>query len=193
MNRNIQELALETAEKTADHREEVVSRLEPLIKKSLRHYYYGNMAYEDLMQEGRLRILKELDRFDPKRKTAFLGVAQLSLKYLYCELRRKQAPLCLLNVCLRREGDDREEVDLIDGGGDVEAICVEKEGLHMLRTAFAALDPAHRDILTAFYVKGESLRHMAERGGVHYMTAVQRKKRAVEALRKKLAEMKFTL
>lgn len=193
MQKSIQEMALETVRGKGDHRKTIVGRLEPLVKKSMKRYYYGNLPYEDLLQEGRLRILKELDRFDPDRNTAFLGVAQLSLKYLYCELRRIRTPLCLLNEPVGKGEDRREAVDLLQGEGDIEVLLEKKEDGRRLREAFGMLDEKKRDLLSAYYLQERTLRELAESEGVHYMTLVHRKRRALETLKDLLEKSGFEL
>ncbi|MBK5251244.1 MAG: sigma-70 family RNA polymerase sigma factor [Peptostreptococcaceae bacterium] len=191
MDKSIQYMVVDTAEGRSDFRGVVVRRLEPLIKKSIGRFYYGDMDYEDLMQEGRLRLLKEIDRFDPERGTVFLGVAQKSLRYLYCELRRKKVPLCLLNVCIRGDGDNREEIDLIEDLVDIGDLCIGKEIRLTMKGAFDRLRPVHKDMIREYFLKGKTLRQIAGERGIHYMTAVQRKRRALEELGKNLEDMGY--
>ena len=191
MDKSIQYMVIETVEGRADFRELVVRRLEPLIKKSISRFYYGDMDYEDLMQEGRLRLLREIDRFEPERGTVFLGVAQMSLRYLYCELRRKKVPLCLLNVCIGVDGDNREEIDLIEDLLDTEELCIGREIRLELKCAFDMLESVHRDMIREYFLKGKTLRQIAGDRGIHYMTAVQRKRRALEELRKNLENIGY--
>ncbi len=186
-------MVLETVSGKGDHRETIVNRLEPLVKKSIGRFYYGDMDYEDLLQEGRLRILGEIERFDPKRNTVFLGVAKKSLQYLYCELRRQRLPLCLLNVCVRAEGDAREEIDLIEDAVDTEEICLNRELEGILKKAFEGLCPVHKGIVRDYYLKGMTLRRISTERGIHYMTAVQRKRRAMEELRNNMEKFKYEI
>lgn len=191
MKGSIQYMVIETVEGKSDYREVLVKRLEPLIKKSIGRFYYGDMDYEDLMQEGRLRLLKEIDRFEPKRGTVFLGLAQKSLGYLYCELRRKKVPLCLLNVCIRKDGDTREEIDLIEDLIDTEELCLGNELRLTMKGAFDRLVPVHRDMIREYFLRGKTLRRIAGESGIHYMTAVQRKRRALEELGKNLKDLGY--
>ncbi|HKL11506.1 MAG TPA: sigma-70 family RNA polymerase sigma factor [Clostridia bacterium] len=191
MEKSIQEMVLETVGGKEDHGEKIVNRLEPLIKKSIGRFYYGEMDYEDLIQEGRLRLLNEIARFDPERNTVFLGVAKKSLQYLYCELRRKRIPLCILNVRVRAEDDTREKVDLIEDATDIEEMCVNRELEGVLKKAFEELCPIHKEIVFDYYLQGMTLRQIATEKKIHYMTAVQRKRRALEELRKSMGKMKY--
>ncbi len=184
-------MVLETVGGKEDHRETIINRLEPLVKKSIGKFYYGDMDYEDLLQEGRLRILSEIARFDPKRNTVFLGVAKKSLQYLYCELRRQRVPLCFLNVCVRTEGDLREKLDLIEDSVDTEEICLSREFEGILKKAFEGLSRVHREIVCDYYLRGMTLRRISTEKNIHYMTAVQRKRRALEELRSNLEKMKY--
>jgi len=190
MNKDIQDMVIETVEGRQDFREKIIERLEPLIKKSIRKYYFGHMDYEDLLQEGRLRLLKEIDRFEPERGTIFIGLARKSLEFLYCELRRKKLPLCLLNVCLG--GDDkREEIDFIEEAVNTEDLCLGNELRDLMKEAFAGLEPIHADMIADYFIRGKSLRQIAGERNIHYMTAVQRKRRALEELGKNLRHMGY--
>jgi len=193
MDKSIQDMVLETVSNKEDHRETIVKRLEPLIKKSIKRFYYGEMDYEDLLQEGRLRILSEIERFEPKRNTVFLGVAKKTLQYLYCELRRKRLPLCILNVCVPTEGDTREKIDFIEAAVDTEEICLRGEGQELLKKAFEGLSPIHREIVSNYYFRGKTLRRISSEKNIHYMTAVQRKRRALEELRAGMEKLKYSI
>lgn len=54
-------------ERTVD----LLESLEPLIISSIRKYYYRPNEFEDLMQDGRVKVLECLEDFDPTRGVHF--------------------------------------------------------------------------------------------------------------------------
>ncbi|QXM05159.1 sigma factor [Crassaminicella indica] len=70
-------------------KEEMLKKLKPLIFVSIKKYYFGNEEWNDLLQEGAVKILNEIERFDEAKGVPFLGYIKLQLKFFYMEKRKK--------------------------------------------------------------------------------------------------------
>lgn len=67
----------------------LISKLEPIIKKSCKHYF--GTYDEDLLQMGRLRVLELIRNFDTNRKDIiFLGYIKKMLSFYFWDLKKKE-------------------------------------------------------------------------------------------------------
>ncbi len=167
-------------------KEELLNSLKPLILSSIKKYYFGNMDFEDLVQEGYLRILNELERFDTSRGVPFLGYIKIQIRFLYLELRRIRSEALTLNL----ETSEGEEIlDLQeDETQDIEREVIENESRILLKSALDNVTAKQKMILQKIYLDEISMKKLSREMGVHYQTVINLKKRGVLSLRKALGD-----
>jgi len=165
-------------------KEELLINLRPLILSSIRKYYFGKEELEDLLQEGYLKLLLEIKRFDESKGVPFLGYVKLQLKYFYMEKGKKHLHE-IINLHESRVSD--EQISLIDmladQEADIETRLVEAEDRVRLGQALKRLSKKQRQIIYLHYGEGFNMRVIAGQLGVHYQTVVKTKDRAVKKIR----------
>ncbi len=63
--------------------EEIVVELKPLILSSLRKYYNKAYLYDELFQEGCVKVVEAVLDYDPTLKVPFLAYIKKRLYYFY--------------------------------------------------------------------------------------------------------------
>ncbi len=164
-------------------KEELVIRLHPLVLASIKRYYFGDMDFDDLVQEGRLRILLEIDKFQEDRGVPFLGYIKLKIKYLYMELRIKKRELLTLNLLIE---EGIELVDMLEGDEDIEKTIINLEASQELKEALNNLSLGQQRVISMIYIEGMTMKKASRILGLHYQSVVALKKRGLEKLRKQL-------
>ncbi|MFZ5968993.1 MAG: RNA polymerase sigma factor [Bacillota bacterium] len=184
MNYQMKELVQQCKQGDSKSKEMVLTALKPLILASINSYYFGSEPYEDLIQEGYLRILKEIERFDPHRGVPFLGYIKLQLKYLYFEKRREKKQGELSLDSLLEDNGISTFLDILPNGGvSVEDVLVQRDTRRQLREAMELLTEKQRKIIILYFLERQSMKAIAEQLEVHYQTVVRTKDRAIRTLR----------
>lgn len=165
--------------------EAVLESLKPLVFASITKYYFGRETFADMVQEGYMKILQEIGRFDEERGVPFLGYIKMQLKYFYMEKGKRERKTLSLNHPLDM-GDDRMEfLDMLrDETVDIEKDMLQKEEMLFLKQALKQLSPKQKEVIELYFYKGMNMRQIAQQLGLHYKTVVKRKERALENLRR---------
>lgn len=162
--------------------EEIIERLQPLLISSIKRYYNKPKEYEDLMQEGNLKIIQSINDYDKDKGVHFLGYIKFNIKYLYLD-KHKQRFHQSLN---QQVGDGEtemmdllvgEEVDFLEG-------IIRDENRIKLKEALDLLTPRQRQVIELYYGRNMSMADIANNLGVTYRTVVNTKTRALEKMRK---------
>lgn len=165
-------------------KEEIITRLQPLIISSIRKYYNKPNEYQDLMQDGNLKILECIGDYDGSKGVHFLGHVQTRLKYLYLD-KHKIWIHSSLNQTVG-EGDV-EIVDLlVSEDKDILESIVDGEDTGELRAALAKLTPRQRQIISLYYVEKMGIQEIADKLGISYRTVVNLKTNALNNMRKNM-------
>lgn len=161
---------------------EIIERLQPLLIASIRRYYNRPKEYEDLIQDGNLKIIQSLGEYDPNRGVYFLGYIKMKIKHLYLD-KHKERHHGSLNEKLGDGGT--EAIDLLVGEEvDFLGNIVREEDREKVLRLLELLTPRQRQVITMFYGREMTLDQIAEELGVAYRTVVNIKARALEKMRK---------
>lgn len=79
---------------------QIVEKLQPLLISSIRRYYNKPNDYDDLMQDGNMKILESIRDYDSTKGVYFLGYIKTNIRYLYLD-KHKQRIHQSLNQTLR--------------------------------------------------------------------------------------------
>ncbi len=165
-------------------KQEVLERLRPLVMASIRKYYFGSESYEDLLQEGYLKILVEIGRFDGERGVPFLGFIKQQLRYFYMDKGRKKISALSLNNLIVEGDGVTEFIEMVrDDGPGIEDLLMGKEMHFALGQALGVLTEKQKKVLLLHYGHGMSLVKIADRLGVHYQTVIKTKDAALRKLK----------
>lgn len=163
-----------------DAAEEIVNRLKPLIISSIRRYYNKPNEYEDLIQDGILKLLECIRDYEPSKDVHFLGYVKTMLRYLYLDKHKMK----LHHSLNEPVGDGENELlDLLvsEDKGPLELI-LDKENNSYLLEALNSLSDRQREVIIMFYFKNMKMEDIAEKLGISYRTVVNTKVRAIEKL-----------
>lgn len=183
MKEDIQSLVTRAQKNEAGAATELIERLTPLIHASIRRYYFGRESREDLLQEGCLKLLELLQRFDASRGIPYLGYVKVQLKYFYMEKGRYSKKEAAVNPT---EGEGVLVEGLPDKSSNLEEHLVQRETERTLAAAIRELSNQQRRVILLYYGWGMDMRQIAKRLGVHYQTVVKTKERGLKKLKEKI-------
>lgn len=160
--------------------EEIIERLQPLLISSIRKYYNRPKEYDDLIQDGNMKILESIRDYDREKGVYFLGYIKTNIRYLYLDKHKEKIHQSLN----QRIGHGETEImDLLVGEelnllGDI----IEKENNLELKKALSILTPRQRQVIKLFYEEDMSIGDIGVKLGVAYRTVVNTKTRALEKM-----------
>ena len=162
----------------------LIEMVEPLIKSSMKKYYYGYTNREDLIQEGRFKILDCLETFDKGKGVYFLGYVKAQLRYLYLNLSKLKEFEISLNSKIDLGEGSVEMIDtLIDENVDIDGDYVKKCEHENLRNAMDILTEKEAQVLKMYYFENMGMKDIAKDLGLAYRTVVNTKTNGLEKLR----------
>jgi RNA polymerase sporulation-specific sigma factor len=170
-----------------DKKEKLLDMIEPLIISSIKRYYYGDELMEDMIQEGKIRVLECLDTFDSEKGVYFLGYVKAQLRYLYLNLNKAKEFEISLNSTLDLGDGSVELIDsLIDETVDVEGDLIKKYINKNLKDTLDILTDRESQVIYLYYFKNIGMKDIAKELGLAYRTVVNTKVNGVEKVRKTL-------
>lgn len=159
-------------------RERLVSQLSYMVCAKIKKHH-SKTFYEDLLQEGKLGLVKAIDDFDPQRGLNFFKFANWHIKN---RIRRYFRWNYKLPTCSCDASTICEEIE----GGDTEQVFEEIEGRRLLREAVDRLPEMDRRVLIMRFGLDENDEHTFEQIGNMFSLSKQRieqiKTRAVRRL-----------
>ncbi|MDO5718657.1 MAG: sigma-70 family RNA polymerase sigma factor [Tissierellia bacterium] len=180
MKKAIDDLMIERAlNGSKEDIEDILLLLEPLIKASIKRYYNRNYLYEDLVQDGRLKLLEYFKSYDPSSGVHFLGYAKMMLKFYFLNRNRDREDYSLDDV----NEDGLSLIDIIESDDDIESDFLCREEIEDLRIAMDSLTDIEKSTVIDFYFNNLSISDISEKRNVSYRTVVNNKTRAVKKLR----------
>lgn len=176
-----QELVRKAKDGDKEAKEKIIKRLQPLIISSIKRYYYNKNEFEDLIQEGNLKILESIILYDEDKKIYFLGYIKTMLKYMYLDKHKGRSHSSLNE---KIGGGDKEIIDLlISDDEDILEDMVVKEDIKNLGDKLKNLTDRQRDVVVLFYIEKMSIGEIGEKLGVSYRTVVNTKTVAINKLK----------
>jgi RNA polymerase sporulation-specific sigma factor len=168
-----------------DKKEKLLDMIEPLIISSIKRYYYGDELMEDMIQEGKIRVLECLDTFDSEKGVYFLGYVKAQLRYLYLNLNKAKEFDISLNSSLDLGDGSVELIDsLIDETVDVEGDLIKKYINKNLKDTLDILTDRESQVIYLYYFKNIGMKDIAKELGLAYRTVVNTKTNGLEKMRK---------
>ena len=165
-------------ERAASH---LYDRFGALVFKTSRQVLPTRVEAEDAVQEVFVRLWKTADRYDPARAKLVTWVMLITRRLLIDKLRRKQ----VRPINLPLEGDPAGR----DPSGSMESKAVENlERTHVLVQRIEELPVLQQEVIKRAYLKGFTLREVAEQLEVPIGTIKSALSRGLARLRDRLAD-----
>ncbi len=162
-------------------KEEIIRNLQPLLVSSIRRYYYNKNELEDLMQEGNLKILESIDKYEEKKGIYFLGYVKTMLKYMYLDKHKEREHMSLNE---KATGGEDEIIDLLVSEDlDISEEIATRDEIEELRDKLKELTERQREIIILFYIEKKNMHQIAEKLNISYRTVVNTKTMAIKKLR----------
>jgi len=166
------------------HKVKLVEMVDPLIKSSIKKFYYGDMDRDDLVSEGKMKVLECLMTFDKEKGVYFLGYVKAQLRYLYLNLSKGKEFEVSLNSTIDLGDGKMELMDtLVDESVDVEGDFVKNCEFKKLKEALHNLTDREVQVLKMYYFENMGMKDIARELGLAYRTVVNTKVNGVEKLR----------
>ena len=161
-------------------KEEIITRLQPLVLSSIKRYYYKSHEFEDLVQDGNIKILECIEDFEPNRGVYFLGYVKTMLKFMYLDKHKKKYHTSLNE----KVGDGETEIIdlLVSEDRDILESILMDEKVKELNQALAILTTRQKEIIILFYIERMSMGDIASKLGISYRTVVNTKTTALKKL-----------
>lgn len=161
-------------------KEEIITRLQPLVLSSIKRYYYKREEFEDLVQDGNIKILECIEDFKPEKEVYFLGYVKTMLKFMYLD-KHKRKYHTSLNEKLK--DGETEIIDLLvsEDRDILESIIINEE-MDELNQVLNILTNRQKEIIILFYIERLSMGEIASKLGISYRTVVNTKTNALKKL-----------
>lgn len=169
-------------------RAELVDKLQPLLVSSIRRYFNDYSQYDDLMQDGNLKIIECLNDFDSSKGVHFLGYIKSKLKFMYLNKHRIRVHSSL-NKEVGEDGMEIVDLLLSDEKPAVELIT-DEEDIQALNLALCALTKRQGQVIRLYYIEGKNMLEIAELLGINYRTVINTKTAALKKLKKEISRKK---
>lgn len=183
MNNSFEKLFEKAGEGSIESLDEIIKRMYPLLSSRIAKGFWDPQEREDLLQEGRLEIIRAIKSFDPGKGVPLLGYLKKRIDYLYLNIKRPPAVFSL-NVTFGEEGE--EFIQLLESETDILEELVEVESITELRTAIEALPKMQNRVIIDLFYNDLSLSETAEINGIAYRTVVNTRAAALINLRKSI-------
>lgn len=176
-----QELVKSAKEGNIRSKEEIVSKLQPLLVSSIRSYYNIARDYDDSMQDGNLLILECIESYDEEKGVYFLAYVKSKITYLYLNKNKERIHLSLNE---KLKDGENELIDLIESGEiDILDRIIKSQGNLHLYEAYEGLSKREKEVISLYYIRGDNMKEIAKKLGVSYRTVVNTKVNAILKLK----------
>lgn len=168
-------------------KEKILNEVHPLIVSSIIKYAKDKDDFEDLYQEGVIKVLDLLSEFDSDKGANLFYYLKLYLKLFYQNYGRYGKKVVSLNI-LTNEG--LELGDLIaDKGLGVEETVMVKLARERVRQTISRLPKEERYIIEELYAKDRTLDELAKELGISRTSLFRKKTAILKHLRCIIAEI----
>lgn len=164
----------------------IIEKAYPLIVASINKYAIGKGEFEDLYQEGVVKILELLGDFDKDKGVNIFYYLKLHLRYFYLNYGRYEKQTISLNIptC-----DGIELGDLIiDENINIEETIIKEMALEDLHKALDKLSESDRYIIKELYLKGRTLDLLSKELDISRTSLFRKKEKVLKTMKYSLLE-----
>ncbi|WP_368490064.1 RNA polymerase sigma factor [Clostridium sp. BJN0013] len=168
--------------------EEICKKFNGMIISLCRFIYINGYTMEDMIQEGRVSLIKAIHSYDLNSKYPFPAYAKSAVKKnFHWKIRNntRKPRCCSIHSC---NSQGNELSDMIPSTENIEEDFIKKQYKIKLREAIEKLPEEKRDIIIWYHILEKDLKEYAIRKGIAYRTAVYKKKKALDSLKEYLKD-----
>lgn len=162
-------------------KEEIIKNSRPLIIGSIQKYAISKGEFDDLYQDGVIKIIESLEDYDESMNISIYAYLKSKLKYYYLNYDRYKKAVYSLNETVDEDGNEIIDI-MADESSDTESLIIEKEMLFELRSAIRSLDSEECILIDSLFIKKQTLQAIA----CHMNTSIATVYRSKEKILKKL-------
>lgn len=180
---NIEKLVMQSKEGDIKAKEELITRLKPLICSKFR-LAKKELDREDIYQEACLCILECIENYDSEKKIPFLAYVKKAVTYRIWALNKSSKSELSLEGMLYEGitlGDTINSPDT-----PFEEVAEQKEEVNNLRICLGRLSKKQSKVLRKHFFEGKMLKDIALEQGVHPLGVLRLKNRAIRKLKESL-------
>ncbi|MFL0194289.1 sigma-70 family RNA polymerase sigma factor [Clostridium sp. WILCCON 0269] len=166
--------------------EEICKSFNGMIINLSRSIYINGYTMEDMIQEGRVSLIKAIGSYDINSKYPFTAYAKSAVKKnFHWKIRNNtRKPSCCSLYSCNSQGN--ELLDMIPSTEDIEEDFIKRQYNIKLWEAIEKLPEEKRDIIIWYHILEKDLKEYAAKKGIAYRTAVYKKKKALDILKEYL-------
>lgn len=161
-------------------KERIIKDAHPLIVSLINKYAIGKGEFEDLYQEGVVKIMELLKEFDESRGVNLFHYLKLHLKFFYLNYGRYDRKTVSLNVLIN-EGIELGEL-LIDENTDIEAEVIDRLDKQYLKMALLKLSDGDRYIIEQLFIRRKTLDTLAKELKISRTSLFRKKEKVLKKL-----------
>ena len=162
-------------------RRRIIEDAHPLIIASIKKYAIWKDEFEDLYQEGALKILELLEEYDDEKGVDIFYYLKLHLRFFYLNYARYEKDLLSLNTSCG-DGVSFEET-LVDDGASVQDMILEKMNNESLYKLIENLEDEESYIIKQLYFERKTLDTLSKELGISKSKLFRKKDKILKAFR----------
>lgn len=163
--------------------EEICKMFNGMIVNLARSFYINGYTLEDMIQEGRVSLIKAVQKYDIDSKYPFTAYAFSAVeKNFYYEIRSNSKKLsCCSLYSVNKNGT--EVIEMIASEENMEEDLIKKQQSINIWKSVGKLLKEERNIIIWCYVRRRSLKEYSIRRKISYRAVLYKKKKALEHLK----------
>lgn len=178
-------------------KEKILKDFEPLIKSSIKKYFKNNQSYEDAFQDGLLKVLMLIEKFNKNENISLECFLKYQLKFFYMQKYFKQKSHLENTSKNVYKYEDEEEINIVDSIEDenenVENEILENERNSLIKTILLELPEKQRQVIEYKFFEKLKNKEIAEKMLIKEDTVKEYYKIAKKKLKTKFEEKGISL
>ncbi|RMC92321.1 sigma-70 family RNA polymerase sigma factor [Clostridium autoethanogenum] len=146
--------------------------------------YIKGYDMEDLIQEGRCSVIKAIGMYDINSKYPFAAYVKSSVKKNFYNMIRSNIRKVSCCSLYSKNEEGCEFINMIASDENIEEDLIKRKLIIQLNKAMDKLPEDKRNLIDWYYIQDKSLNEYAEKERISYRTAVYRKRKSLESLKK---------
>ncbi len=165
-------------------KERILKEAHPLIVASINKYAKDKDEFEDLYQEGAMRVLELLEKFDESRGVSIFYYLKLHLKFFYLNYGRYDKKTVSLNTPVF-EGSELGDL-IMDEKPGVEKTVLDSLARENANKALKSLPGEDKYIIEELFIRCRTLNDLAKELAISRTSLFRRKEKILRHLKKQM-------